>query len=412
MHFPAVATGFRLLAKCFVRSSVPSSSVCRVSSVASANSIVDVVMKSVEAAEEVTKNPVEAVSNGVERKVVGVAERTVDLEKNTAETVAMTESMKSTRATFETQSRTDSSKIQIECAPNGGVLQARVKKDLELVTAKHPIPRCMAQRVERGEADELMDKILKMFKELDEMKKFRLQLRVPAFDEDLGDGVQVEDDPPLDTWVDAAKEAEIALDIARCEMTVEDVDDLLTRLYIELNRFVVMHARNKEERKRMALEVSTRIKEYAEVLLESECEIRLAVERARVKSVVAKRFTPSDVQYLASLTPGSSHVPSCDGSCVSSYLPHRVAETSEVEPVPELARSEGSRCSTPSEVPSTPRASTAELQEEPGIIIISEETRKEVMPAKSRKTHDPTVSKKMPVRKATKVAGGKPAWRC
>jgi hypothetical protein len=57
------------------------------------------------------------------------------------------------------------------------------------------------------------------------------------------------------------REGEIALDIARCEMTVEDVDDLLTRLYIETNRLVAAHAKSKEDRKRMALEVSAKIKE-------------------------------------------------------------------------------------------------------------------------------------------------------
>ncbi|CAE6458733.1 unnamed protein product [Rhizoctonia solani] len=414
MHFPAVATGFRLLVKYFVSSTDLSLPACKVSTVAPTNSIVDAVMKSVEVVEEVTKGPAQNLSNGVEKEVPEVVESTVGLEENTAENATRAESM-SARATVlgVSQSRADSSQIQVECAPNGGVLQAKVKKDLKLVSAKHPILRSVAQNVEHGETDELMDKVLKMLKELDEMEKFRLQLRVPAFDEELGDGVQVEEDHPPSAWIDASKEAEIALDIARCEMILEDVDDLLTRLYIELNRLVVMHARNKEERKRMALEVSTRIKEYAGVLLESECEIRLAVERARVRSVVAKRFTPSDVHYLASLTPGSLHVPNCDGSCAASYLPRRVAEKNEAELVPELARSEGSRCSTPSEVLNTPRASIAELQDELGIMIIAEEAKQEVVPTKSKRRFGPNmVDRNTPVRKTIKASGsGKPAWR-
>ncbi|CAE6499474.1 unnamed protein product [Rhizoctonia solani] len=407
MHFPAIATGFRLLAKCFIKSPIPSS-VGKVLTAASITPIVDVAMQSVEPVEtpvEVMKTPVGTVTEVVGKQAGGASEKT------------MAETMRSTRTTvfqmFQPLAR--SSKVQVECARKEGVLQAHAKKEWELVAAKHPIASSMVRKAERGEADELMDKVLRMFEDIDEMEKFRLQLRVAVYDEDPGDGVQVKEDPtPLNRWIDSAKEAEIALDIARCEMTIEDVDDLLTRLYIEMNYLVVVHATNKEERKRMAVEVSARIKEYAEVLLESQCEIRLAVERARVRSVVAKRFTPSDAEYLASLTPGSSHIPSCDRSCVSSYLLHRVAENSEDESIPELTRSEASRCSTPSEVPSTPRASITELQAEPSIIITSEEVKPvEVVPVKSQKMADSNmVANRAPVRKATTVTGGgKPTWR-
>ncbi|CAE6436028.1 unnamed protein product, partial [Rhizoctonia solani] len=210
-------------------------------------------------------------------------------------------------------------------------------------------------------------------------------------------------------WIDPVKEAEIALDIARCEMTVEDVDNLLARIYIEMNRLVVVHAKNKEERKRMALEVSTRIREYAGILLESECEVRLAVERARAKSVIAKRFTPRDAEYLASLTPGSSHIPSCDGSCVSSYLPHRMEGNSQDEFMPELARSEGSGSSTPSEIPSTPRTLTTEL--EPDIRTMPDTADLEKVGSLkviSAKSNPIKAVRKTPV---GKVWGGKPAWR-
>ncbi|CCO30898.1 hypothetical protein BN14_04931 [Rhizoctonia solani AG-1 IB] len=264
-----------------------------------------------------------------------------------------------------------------------------------------------------------MNKVLKMFEEIEETEKFRLQLQVPAFDEDLGDEPQAGVDAvPLGAWIDMIREGEIALDIARCEMTVEDVDDLLTRLYIQTNRLAAAHAKSKEDKKRMALEVSAKIKEYAEVLLESPCEVRLAVERARVRSVVAKRFTPSDAEYFVSLSPGSSHVLGCDGSCVSSYLPHRVGEKSEVGSEPELIVSEGSRCSTPSEVPNTPRVSISELQEELEIRTIADELNSvDVRPAeavtiKSQAIERKVVAKVGPVRKVTKVKGGaKPAWR-
>ncbi|KDN42387.1 hypothetical protein RSAG8_06878, partial [Rhizoctonia solani AG-8 WAC10335] len=345
MHFPAIATGFRLLAKCFIKSPIPSS-VGKVLTAASITpiSLLACSVEAVETAVEVTKTPVGAVTEVVGKQAAGASEKT------------MAETMRSTRTTvfqmFQPLAR--SSKVQVE---------ARAEKEWELVAAKHPIASSMVRKAERGEADESMDKVSRMFEDIDEMEQFRLQLRVAVYDEDPGDGVQVKEDPtPLNRWIDSAKEAEIALDIARCEMTIEDVDDLLTRLYIEMNCLVVVHATSKEERKRMAAEVSARIKEYAEVLLESQCEIRLAVERARVRSVVAKRFTPSDAD----------------------------------------------------EVPSTPRASITELQAEPSIIIISEEVKPvEVVPVKSQKMADSNmVANRAPVRKATKVTGGgKPAWR-
>ncbi|EUC53743.1 hypothetical protein RSOL_016760 [Rhizoctonia solani AG-3 Rhs1AP] len=332
-----------------------------------------------------------------------IATKTTDFMRNKGATV---------REMF--QPLTNLSQVQVECAPMEGVLQARVDVELGLATANHPIVRPMARGTQRGEVDELMDKALRMFEEIEEMRKFRLQLRVPMFDEDLSDAVPVKEDPtPFDTWIDPVKEAEIALDVARCDMTVEDVDDLLTRLYIEMNRLVVVRAHDKEERRRMAREVSARIREYAGVLLESQCEILLAIERARVRSVVAKRFTLGDAGYLASLTPGSSHIPSCDGSCVLSYLPHRIAENSQDGSTPDLIESEGSRCSTPSESPSTPRASMAELQE-PDIMILSSEMKLEsVAVVLANKIVDPNVmARRTSALKAAKVAeGGKPAWK-
>ncbi|CUA76590.1 hypothetical protein RSOLAG22IIIB_12380 [Rhizoctonia solani] len=293
-------------------------------------------------------------------------------------------------------SLTVSSKIHVECASKQGVLQARVKGP-EPPAAKQPIVRSVARKAERGEADELTEKVLDMFEEINGFS-------VPIFDENSG-----EDCIPLSRWIEPVKEAEIALDIARCEMTVEDVDDLLARIYIEMNRLVVVHAKNKEQKKRMALEVSTRIREYAGILLESECEVRLAVERARAKSVIAKRFTPSDAEYLASLTPGSSHIPSCDGSCVSSYLPHRMEGNDQDEFIPELARSEGSGCSTASEIPSTPRTLTTELEPHIGIMPNTADLAKlgslKVVSVKSSPTK--VVRKTL----AGKAWGGKPAWR-
>ncbi|KAH7338564.1 hypothetical protein B0J17DRAFT_705959 [Rhizoctonia solani] len=384
----AIVTGFRLLAKCFVKPSIPSSLVDKASAAGSTTLIVDAVIKNVE---DVATKPAEQVSKVAENKLVGAT------ENNISRAVAKkTEPMRSTRATAfgVSQSQTDSSKVQVECATKQGVLQARVKMDLELVAAGHPVLRSVAQKVERGEADELMDQVLKMLEEA-------------LFEDGLDDGIEAEEDPAFrDTWFDPAKEAGIALEIARCEMTIEGVDDLLARLYIELNHLAVMHAKN-EERERMALEVSEKIKEYAEVLLESECEIRLAVERARVKSVVTKQFTASDAEYLASLTPGSSHILNCDRSCASTYLLHRVTEKNEFGLVPELIMSEDSRCSTPSEVPSTPRASINELQEEPDVMVMYEAKLVDVASVQSN-----VMAKKIPARKAITVAGsGRPVWK-
>ncbi|CAE6346451.1 unnamed protein product [Rhizoctonia solani] len=428
MHFPAIATGFRLLAKCFTKSPILSSAADRIPTVPSTSSIIDVVVKSVgdvlkavEAVEEVAAKPVETVSKSVGNQGANAIESNASpFQKDAVGSVSKRiESMRSWRVPlFEVpQSRTDSSEVQVECTPNGAVLQARIKKDLEFVAAKNPILRSITQIIERDEEDELMNKVLKLFEEVEEMEKFKLQLQVPIFDEDLGDEVQARADiVPLGTWIDAVKEAEIALDIARCEMTVEDVDDLLTRLYIDMNRLVAIHAKNTEDRKRMALEVSAKIKEYAEVLLESPCEIRLAVDRARLRSVVAKRFTPGDAEYLASLGPGSSHALGCDGGCISSYLPHRIGEKSEVGSEPELITSEGSRCSTPSEAPNTPRVSISELQGEPEIVAMAEEINPiymkpvEVVRVKSKTIDRRATAKIGPVRKVTNIpGGGKPA---
>ncbi|QRW21963.1 hypothetical protein RhiXN_09550 [Rhizoctonia solani] len=429
MHFPAIATGFCLLAKYFTKSPIPLSSVSSTPTVLSTNSIADITVKSaegvskaVESVEEVGTKPVKDVSKSVEKQAINTIERNASPfdERSGFERIESTR--RSSILSFEaSQSRTDSREMEVECAPNRGVLQARTKKDLELVAAKNPILRSITQRIELGEADELMNKVLKMFEEIEEMEKFRLQLQAlrATFHEDLGDGVQARVDPiPLENWIDMIKEVEIALDIVRCEMTVEDVDDLLTRLYIEMNRLAAVYAKSKEDRKRIALKVSAKIKEYAEVLLESPCEVRLAVERARVRSVVAKCFTPSDAEYLALLSPGSSHIPSCDRSCVLSYLPYRVLERSEVGSEPDLILNEGSRCSTPSEVPNTPRVSISELQEDPGIMPMAEEPigmnmrRLDVVVVKSKRIERRETAKVGQVRKMAKVTGGgKPAWR-
>ncbi|CAE7233124.1 unnamed protein product [Rhizoctonia solani] len=397
MHFPIIEAGFRLLAKCLVGTPV-SSSVRHVSTTDSTTPTMAVAMQGIETVEEVGRKSVEIILKVIGTRVLGATDKT------TADITAKKTDSMSTRATAlqRFQPLANWNKVQVECAPKKGVLQAHAKQEIKLLTVKHPIGST-SRKVESGE----VHNVLKMFEEINETEC------VPVFDE--GDGVQTEEDPvPLDAWIDPVMEAEIALDVARCEMTVEDVDDLLTRLYIDLNRLVVLRAKNKEGRKRMAREVSVRIKEYAGVLLESQCEVRLAVERARVRSVVVKRFTPSDAKYLASLSPGSSHIPNCDESCVSSYLPHRIAENGRDGSIPELTRSEGSMCSTPSEIPSTPRASTTEPQEELEITIVSEETPAEVksvqvVPVQSKRICM-TTTNTMP--KVMKVArGDKPAWK-
>ncbi|CAE6438230.1 unnamed protein product [Rhizoctonia solani] len=404
MHFPAIATGFRVLAECFIKSSAPSSLVGEVPAVSSTTSIVDTVMKLKSIEEPVTKSS-ETISKPVEKNPI------VPVDDYIVQTVSKkTEPMGNMRSTaIVSQSRTDSSKVQVECTTKQGILQARMKEDMGLVAVKYPIIRSVTRQIERDEADELMEKVMEIFNDMHEMERYRRQLRVPAFDEDLEAEIEYEEDPiyiSSHTRLDTAKEAEIALDIARCEMTADDVDELLARLYTELNRRAVQHGESKEERKRLALEVSAKIKEYAKVLLESECEIRLAVERARLRSVVAKRFTSSDAQYLALLAPGSSHIPTCDGSCMSTFLPHRL-EKNEFGQVPELTTSEGSRCSTPSEVPSTPRAPIDELEEEPDVMVIYEPRPVEVASAKFN-----MMVKRIPARKAIKIArGGKLAWR-
>ncbi|CAE6422604.1 unnamed protein product [Rhizoctonia solani] len=403
MHFPAITTGFRLLAKCLIKSSAPSSLVGEVPAVSSTTSIMDTVMKFKSIEEAVTKSS-ETISKPVEKNPI------IHIDHCIVQTVAKkTEPMGNMRSTaIVSQSRTDSSKVQVECTTEQGILQARMKEDMGLVAVKYPIIRSVTRQIERDEADELMEKVMEIFKDIHEVERFRLQLRLPAFDEDLDAEIEADKDPihiSSHRWLDPAKEADIALDIARCEMTAEDVDELLARLYAELNRRAVLHGES-EERKRLALEVSAKIKEYAKVLLESECEIRLAVERARLRSVVTKRFTSSDAEYLALLTPGSSHIPTCDGSCMSTFLPQRV-EKNEFGQVPELTTSEGSRCSTPSEVPSTPRAPIDELEEEPDVMVIYEPMPVEVASAKFN-----MMAKRIPARKVIKMArGGKPVWR-
>ncbi|ELU38017.1 hypothetical protein AG1IA_07950 [Rhizoctonia solani AG-1 IA] len=415
MHFPAIATGFCLLAKYFTKSPIPLSSVSSTPTVLSTNSIADITVKSaegvskaVESVEEVGTKPVKDVSKSVEKQAINTIERNASPfdERSGFERIESTR--RSSILSFERRLAVSSHVASLSIKNEAWVGRARTKKDLELVAAKNPILRSITQRIELGEADELMNKVLKMFEEIEEMEKFRLHLRA-TFHEDLGDGVQARVDPiPLENWIDMIKEVEIALDIVRCEMTVEDVDDLLTRLYIEMNRLAAVYAKSKEDRKRIALKVSAKIKEYAEVLLESPCEVRLAVERARVRSVVAKCFTPSDAEYLALLSPGSSHIPSFAGSDTI------ISVGSE----PDLILNEGSRCSTPSEVPNTPRVSISELQEDPGIMPMAEEPigmnmrQLDVVVVKSKRIERKETAKVGQVRKMAKVTGGgKVAWR-
>lgn len=66
-------------------------------------------------------------------------------------------------------------------------------------------------------------------------------------------------------WLSATEEAEFASRIVRCEMTVEDVDELLCDLYHGMNALVLKHAENSEERRSMAREVHGKIKEYVQI---------------------------------------------------------------------------------------------------------------------------------------------------
>jgi hypothetical protein len=158
------------------------------------------------------------------------------------------------------------------------------------------------------------------------------------------------------------------------------------------------------------------------VLLESACEVRLAVERARVRCAGLRRFTLEDVAYLALLAPGSSHVVGCDRTCVKSYLPYRGGLGGEF--VLDLfvrwlicglgwvglglLSESGSVVSSPSEVPSTPRLSMGELRDEQVVIVGSEEEKPEIVPVE--KMFEPkTVRKTKVVRLATRSA--RPAWR-
>jgi hypothetical protein len=71
-----------------------------------------------------------------------------------------------------------SSPTSLSTNPKFCTNRARIKKDLELIVAKNPILRPITQKIECGEADELMNKVLKMFEEIEETEKFRLQLQV------------------------------------------------------------------------------------------------------------------------------------------------------------------------------------------------------------------------------------------
>ncbi|CAE6436024.1 unnamed protein product, partial [Rhizoctonia solani] len=123
MYFPAIATSFRLLVKCFVKPSIPLSSVSKLSTIASTTSIINAVMKSVETTEEAAQRLVEALPKA--DRILGVEKVMDDVEKTIAETIEKSESIGNmeTIAFQAFQSLPDSSKVQVECVSKEGVLQ-------------------------------------------------------------------------------------------------------------------------------------------------------------------------------------------------------------------------------------------------------------------------------------------------
>ncbi|QRV72233.1 hypothetical protein RhiJN_00247 [Ceratobasidium sp. AG-Ba] len=255
----------------------------------------------------------------------------------------------------------------VTCRVRGNLLETR-NKVLKTIQVTNPI---MAPKsVEEVELKELVEKVRRMYEELERSKnEVKISNRIPAYVEpgfeefdqeetDIQPTQKLQHHSFQPQWMEITEVVEIATSVTRCDdMTVEGVDEVLRDINIRMNAMVAERAKTIEEQNKWMDEVGEKMKEYAEVLLDSPCEVQLAIERARVRAVGLRRA--SDAAYLISLSPGSFHVPGCDLACLENYLPRRATETGYPESEPGL--SSGSTSPSLSSAPSTPQSFSTEL---------------------------------------------------
>ncbi|KAG9086335.1 hypothetical protein FS749_003704 [Ceratobasidium sp. UAMH 11750] len=307
----------------------------------------------------------------------------------------------------------------VSCRVRGDFLETR-NKPLKPIEIENPI--LARKAAEEAELEELVEKVRQMHDELEAYKSQpKISCRIPAyveeeFTKDLGEMVVVQKTRDVQggdvmEWIDAAELVDFAMRVARCDdMTVEGVDEVLYYLYARMNALVLERAKKAEEKTKWMNEVAHKIKEYAEVLLDTPCEVQLAVERASVRTAGLRHA--NDIQHLASLAPGSSHVAGCDLSCVASYLPRR-EEHEYQNSEPELSVGGSSRSSSPSlgSIPSTPRLSSVELPDD-DLIAVAPTEQFEGMPVKRCKRKMGNFGEKKGS-KSLRTSGVvvRPAWR-
>ncbi|KAG8736807.1 hypothetical protein FRC10_008937 [Ceratobasidium sp. 414] len=311
--------------------------------------------------------------------------------------------------------------FDVSCRARGDFLETR-NKHLKLIEVANPI--LVRKAAEEAELEELVDTVRQMHKELEAYKsEAKVSSWFPAYvEEEFTEDSVIQKTRDVwcgdaTGWLNTAEVVDFAMRIARCDdMTVEGVDEVLYDIHARMNALVHERAKNTEEKRGWMNEVAHKIKGYAEVLLDTPCEVQLAVQRASVRATGLHHV--NDIQYLASLAPGLSHVAGCNSSCAGSYLPRR-AEHEYQSSEPELSVGGSSRSSSPSlsSVPSTPRSSSVGLPEDDRRMSVDEEAaalfkRFEGAPVKRCKQKMGSFGEKKSS-KPSRTSGVvvKPAWR-
>ncbi|KAG8719463.1 hypothetical protein FRC08_002778 [Ceratobasidium sp. 394] len=306
----------------------------------------------------------------------------------------------------------------VSCRVRGDFLETRNKR-LKPIEIENPI--LARKAAEEAELEELVEKVRQMHEELEGYKsQAKISCQIPAYVEEeftkgLGETVVIQKTRDVQgggvmEWIDTTELADFAIRVARCDdMTVEGVDEVLYYVYARMNALVLERAKKAEEKTKWMNEVAHKIKEYAEVLLDTPCEVQLAVERASVRTAGLRHA--NNIQRLASLAPGSFHVAGCDLSCVASYLP-RPEEHEYQNSEPELSVGGSSRSSSPSlsSIPNTPCLSSVEWPDDE-LIAVAPIEQFESMPVKRCKRKMGSFGEKSSKSLRTSGVVVKPVWR-